>query len=794
MDVVPSQSGTKTVQGTGELSESGQERPAVTQTIMDRDSLESRLLRFVNRAGYHPVKPRVIAKRLRLDEDEQRELKRLVKRLNKEGKLTYGAKHLVQPIGSRGPRNHVTGTFRRTTRGFGFVRPTGMGRDTVEDIYVPAKETMDAANGDTVLVKLHKARGAFGKVRGEIVEVVERATHQFVGTYETDAGQSVVLVDGGVFVEPVSAGDASTKRAQPGDKVVIEMVRFPTHARAGECVITEVLGAPGAPGVDTLTIIREFGLPDEFPESVLAAARQQAEAFDETIGPDRVDLTGLTVITIDPSDARDFDDAISLERIERDHWRLGVHIADVSHFVKPRSALDNEAKDRATSVYLPDRVIPMLPEVISNNLASLQPDRVRYSKSVFIEFTPDGTRVNTEPCHGAIRSCRRFTYEEVDDYLANRSQWKRKLSAPVHELLGHMHELAKILRSRRLQRGSLEMSLPETKIDLDKRGRVCGAHLVEHTESHQIIEEFMLAANEAIAELFSDREWLFLRRIHEPPSPRKLKALTQFVRELGIECTPMRNRFELQRVLEEVKDAPQESAVNYAVLRSMQKAIYSPQSAGHFALASDHYCHFTSPIRRYPDLTVHRLLDAVFRNRRPPQDLGQLMVEGEHCSQREQRAEQAERELTKLKLLNYLSTRIGDTLNAVITGVEDYGFFARGVELPAEGRVPIQSLDDDRYRFDRASHSLMGNRRGNVFRLGDAVRVAIAHVDLDARLLDLVFVDRPTKRKQDSSKKKASAGEKRSPAKQKRKPSKRKKRPTAKTQKKKSSPRTSRRK
>ena len=493
-----------------------------------------------------------------------------------------------------------------------------------------------------------------------------------------------------------------------------------------------------------------------FPADVVDAAREQADRFSEAIGGNRVDLTNLVVITIDPKDARDFDDAISLERMENRHWRLGVHIADVTHFVRPRTPLDREARKRATSVYLPDRVIPMLPEVISNNLASLQPNRVRYTKSAFIEFTPEGARLTTEPCSGAIRSRRRFSYEEVDDFLTHPTRWNRKLKSEVFELLGRMHELALILRARRFQRGSLELSLPETKIDLDKDGRVRGAHLVEHTESHQMIEEFMLAANEAVAELLQDREFLFLRRVHGSPDPRKLKILTDFVRELGIETESLEDRFELQRVLDHVRGLPHQHAVNYAALRSMQKAIYSPEEEGHFALASNCYCHFTSPIRRYPDLTVHRLIDSIFRGKRPQQDFGRLLVEGEHCSDREQRAEEAERELIKLKLLNYLSERIGDEMEAVVTGVEEFGLFAQGIDLPAEGLIHVKSLQDDHYRFDRDSHSLVGNRAGNSFRLGDTITVQIAHVDVDARELDLRVVQRRVRRtRKDKSQRKS---------------------------------------
>jgi ribonuclease R len=425
------------------------------------------------------------------------------------------------------------------------------------------------------------------------------------------------------------------------------MVRFPSHVRDGEGVIVDILGQRGEPGVDTLSIIHEFDLPGEFDEGALENARKQAEKFDESIGPRRKDLTQETVITIDPATARDFDDAISLTRIENGHWVLGVHIADVSHFVRPRSGLDREAKDRATSVYLPDRVIPMLPEVISNNLASLQPDKVRYAMTARIEFTPEGQRVATDVTKSAIKSCRRFTYEEVDSYLADRSAWEQKITPAVHALLGDMHELAMLLRQRRMRRGSLELSMPDMSIDLDKDGKVTGAHLEINTESHQIIEEFMLIANESVAEMLFDHDLLFLRRVHGAPDPRKLKTLTEFAKELGLTTGDLNSRFALQDLLRDVQGDPRQHAVNYSVLRSMQRAVYSPAEEGHFALASECYCHFTSPIRRYPDLTIHRLIDAINRGQAPEQHAAELLTLGDHCSEREQRATAAERELKK---------------------------------------------------------------------------------------------------------------------------------------------------
>lgn len=772
------------------------------ENYMKHQDLADAILTHVGRPNYQPVKPRVILKQLKLPADRATDLRRTIKRLAREGRIQYGAGHIVRPatnapatdaliaeagkiVLKAGKRratdsadggetastasknvNRIIGTFRRMQNGFGFVTPHGQAvRDKDQDIYISERNARDAATGDVVQVRLKgrpRFRGGKPAFEGEIVQILERETNSFVGTYDEQAGTGFVLVDGMPFSQPIAVGDPGAKNAKPGDKVVIEMVRFPSHIHDGEGVIVEVLGPRGKPGVDTLSIIREFNLPGPFDEDALDDARKQAELFDAAIDafesdPDagtgtasatprkiegREDITAQTIITIDPIDARDFDDAISLERLENGHWLLGVHIADVSHFVRAKSPLDREARERATSVYLPDRVIPMLPELISNNLASLQPNKVRFAKTAMIEFTADGAPVAAEYKSTAIRSSRRFTYEEVDEYLANREVWKQRLTPAVHDLLARMHELAMILRNRRLKRGAIELTMQEVKIDLDRDGRVSGAHLVVNTESHQIIEEFMLAANEAVARMLKDAGMLFLRRVHQQPDPRKLQSLTEFVHELGLSSDSMESRFEIQRVLDAVKGQPEERAVNYAVLRSMQQAVYSPEEEGHYALASEHYCHFTSPIRRYPDLTVHRLLDTLAAKKKPKNDMAELAALGEHCSGRERRAEAAERELVKVKLLDYLSKRIGEEMDAVVTGVQQFGMFAQGIEIPAEGLIHVTSLQDDYYRYDKTTHSLTGYRKDNAFRLGDMVRVAVARVDVDRRELDFRIVGR----------------------------------------------------
>ena len=640
----------------------------------------------------------------------------------------------------------VIGRFRRSRQGYGFVRPDDAGPgDREADIRIPAVATGDAADGDTVRVQVTQARdvGRPG-LAGEVVEVLERKTVRFVGTAFESAGQGWVQIDGTQFPRAVWVGDPGAKSARDGDKVVVELIRFPTVLRDGEGVIVEVLGAAGTAGVDTRMVIAEFGLPGEFPEAVLEDARRQAAAFSDAVPAGRRDLSAETIVTIDPADARDFDDAISLARIDRGHWLLGVHIADVAHFVREGSPLDQEAVARGTSVYLPDRVIPMLPEIVSNNLASLQPGRVRLARTCWIEFSAEGIPIHAEVERTAITSKRRFSYEEVDRFLADPDTTAVKMTAAVRGLLGRMRDLARLLRGRRIGRGALELNMPEVKVDLDRSGRVSGAHVVVNTESHQIIEEFMLAANEAVAGLLAGAEAGFLRRIHPAPDLRKLRQLTEFVSELGFEVDSLESRFELQRLLDLARGRPEEHAVHYAVLRSLSRAVYGPQADGHYALASDCYCHFTSPIRRYPDLTIHRAIDLLATGKRPPREgLDQL---GEQCSQLERRAEAAERELVKLKLLHFLAGRVGSELEGVVTGVERFGLFVQGIELPAEGLVAVERLPEDRYRYDRRAHTLTGHRPGNAFRLGDRVRVRVDAVDLDKRLLEFSLESRPTGR------------------------------------------------
>lgn len=717
--------------------------------------LKALVLEYLAKCGDKPLRPRALAKKFGIPKHERQQFEDLLRQLAAEGKARETDDGRVGNVDHEEAARSglLRGIVRITERGGWFAQhpDNDAPRDAFtyerseHDLFIELEHLADAHDGDEVLVKPLTRRIARGRRTGSVAKVLKRQTTAFVGTYFEEHQRSFVRVDGKSFTEPISVGDPGAKGATPGDKVVIEMVRFPSPARGGEAVITRLLGPRGNPGVDEQIIIHQLALPDAFPEEVLVAAREQVAKFDETQLGHRTDFTQETIITIDPVDARDFDDAISLTRSNDGHWHLGVHIADVAHFVPVKSALDVEAAKRGTSVYLPGRVLPMLPEQISNGLASLQPGRVRFTKSALIEFNAEGTPIHTEFHNSAIKSARRFAYEEIMPIVAHPTRFQQDINPEVIALVLRMHELAMLLRERRFEGGALELYLPETKLQLDADGKVKGVKLAEHDQSHQIIEEFMLAANMAVAEKLTELEIPFLRRNHGRPDILKLRSFAEFVDSLGFRLKKYESRHEMQKLLDRVKGQPFEQSVNFALLRSMKQAEYSPEPQGHYALAVEDYCHFTSPIRRYPDLTVHRLLDAVIERERTRQQgerskaIGMpfpvLVRLGLHCSMTERRAAQAERDLIRMKLLRLFEGFRQRTFQVVITGVEKKGVYARSIEYPVDGFIPVFKLAPGTLDFDRITRTLTG-RRGAVFRLGDRLEVRIARLDADERVLE----------------------------------------------------------
>ena len=696
--------------------------------------IHDKILHAVNQQSYQPMKARILARRLGLAGGAYGEFRAALNDLVQQGRIEINNS---QAIRKSGAKPSLKGTYRTMSSGGGFVKPSPVDGVASPEIRIFPENSNNAANGDLVAIQILRRGNSDRPPTGQILSVLERKSHQFVGTYWEKGGEGFVKVDGAVFSQSITIGDPTTKNVKPGDKVVFDMIHFPSPEQRGEGVITELLGPQGDPGVETLAIIRSYNLPDIFPPDVLDEAHHVAENFSEEDFDGRVDYTKHTVVTIDPIDAKDFDDAVQVELDPASgHWTLWVHIADVAHFVKQGGALDREARSRATSIYLPGKVIPMFPETISNHLASLQQDKIRYVQTVVVDFDPKGRKTTVTFERGVIKVKKRFHYEQVMAFL-DKTPEAPEVPEDIGAMLERMKTLALILRGRRFRRGALELDMPEPKLEFDKDGRVSGAHNSVNDLSHQIIEEFMLTANEAIAEHLHSLGVKFLRRIHPDPEPTKQKAFAAFIRTLGYQIDNAEDRFTLQRILAESSSKPEKHAVHYAMLRSLKQAVYSEKEEGHYALASTCYCHFTSPIRRYPDLTVHRQLTRWKRTGKASYDETELMFLGEHCSGMERRAALAERDLVKVKLLEFMSKQLGEHKMAIITGVTEYGFFAQIVDLPVEGMVHITTLNDDNYLFDAESHSLTGLKYKRRYRLGDKIEVEIAKVDIVKKQMDL---------------------------------------------------------
>ena len=631
------------------------------------------------------------------------------------------------------------GRFQANPRGFGFVKPEPS--DGGEDIFIPAGQGGGALTGDLVVVNLTSSGRRGGSSRaGQVVEVLERGLKRVVGTLELAGGSGLVHPEGRNLDTPVLILELEAD-ATEGSRVVAEVVEYPSAEGMmpiGE--IREVLGRAGELEPETLTIIRAYDLPEEFSPEVLEDARAIAAAFDPDDFGDREDLTDLQIVTIDPKDARDFDDAISLSHNDDGTTTLGVHIADVSHFVPEGSVLDEEARQRGTSVYFPRRVVPMLPESLSAGVCCLKQDERRFAKSVFITYDSRGEVLRTRHTESVIRSRQRLTYEQAQEICDGDGGF----SAETKSLVRNMERLARLVAARRRRAGMLHLDLPDVDLVLDEKGRVIGANPTGSQFSHTIIEMFMIEANEAVAALFADLGVPAVRRIHPPPDEESYGLLRVLAQSSGYPLGPAQpTRHELQSLLAAVSDRPEGYAVNLALLRTFHQARYSIEHQGHFALASKHYCHFTSPIRRYPDLMIHRLLSRYLHKRSlVDDDEGEELEEvAVQLSELERRAESAEMELKQVLVLHYLSHHVGERFRGIITAVTDFGLFVQWPRFLVDGLLRLDDLPGGGWEVDLDQGRVTRRKGEEEIRLGTPLEVVIARVDVARRHLDLTVAD-----------------------------------------------------
>lgn len=676
--------------------------------------------------------------------EEQEEAMRTVGKMLAGGKLLLTKKHKLALPEQSGLR---FGRIQGNARGFGFFIPENGG----SDLYIPAESMRGAVHGDKVWVRETPRTGRNGAPEAEVVLIAEHALTHIVGTYEKGEDEfGYVIPDDTRISEDVLLYRPTEKRLRNGDKVVVSITQHSDGRRPMMGEIREVLGGRNEAGTDILSIIKRLDLPVDFSKAALRSAKLLNRPVSEEAAAAREDLRGMQIITIDGADAKDLDDAVSLGR-ENGNWLLGVHIADVSHYVKRGTALDADAYERGTSVYFPDRVLPMLPSEISNGVCSLTEGTEKLTLSCFMEIGPDGGMLKYRFSESVIKTAHRMTYDDVNAILAGSSALREKYSDIV-PMLEDMRLLMEVLHEKRVKRGCIDFELPEAKITLNDAGKAVDVAVRERGSGERMIEEFMLAANETVAG-HADRLGLsFAYRVHEKPDETKLEDLNAFLHTLGhgIKNTGRLHPAVFQRMLDQAKGTPEESVVSRIVLRSMKKARYAADCLGHFGLAADCYCHFTSPIRRYPDLVVHRMLKELMRGKMTKKRAEQydaiLPDMMQHCSDRELAAMEAERAADDLKKAEYMLAHIGAVGAGIISGVTQYGIF---VEFPntVEGMVRIASIPGDRFSADLKNFRLTGKTSGQVYRLGDPVKVRVLGADLQNAKVELELIPEKTARK-----------------------------------------------
>ena len=693
------------------------------------------LVQLVHDKTYVPMKLKELAMLLSVPKEQRDELKEVLDILIAEGKIGISKK------GKYGKAEEfaLAGTFSGHAKGFGFV--TIEGRE--QDVFIPADKTKGAMDGDKVQIVIDgEARGK--RAEGAVLRILEHANKTVIGFYQKNKNFGFVLPDNQKLGQDIFIPQGKDMGAVTGHKVIVRITDFGDDRKKPEGVITEILGHVNDPGVDILSIIKAYGLPEGFPDEVMVQVAGIPDEVEEEEKKNRLDLRHLQTVTIDGEDAKDLDDAISISKENDDHYTLGVHIADVSHYVTENSPLDKEALKRGTSVYLVDRVIPMLPHKLSNGICSLNAGTDRLALSCLMEIDGKGNVIGHRIAETLIQVDRRMTYTAVNAIVTDRDPDVMEEYGDFVPMFDLMKELADILRERRKKRGSIDFDFPESKIILDEKGRPVDIKPYERNAATKIIEDFMLMANETIAEDYFWQELPFLYRTHDYPDPEKMKRLGTFINNFGYTIRTQNGEVhpkELQKLLDKIEGTPEEALISRLTLRSMKQAKYTTVCTGHFGLAANYYTHFTSPIRRYPDLQIHRIIKENLRrgvsDRRFAHYDSILPEVAVQCSSMERRADEAERETDKLKKCEYMSKRIGKEYDGVISGVTNWGLY---VELPntVEGLIRANDLTGDYFVFDEEHMELVGEMTRKSYKLGQKIRVQVADTDKLTRTIDFI--------------------------------------------------------
>lgn len=706
--------------------------------MVDREQI----LNVMKEAG-RPLALRELGKGLGVRERDKRKFKELVNELLIEGALV---KTRGQLIGIPTKMDLVTGKVSCHRDGYAFVIPDeGEG-----DVYIPPRNLREVMHGDKVLVRVERVKKD-GKKEGKIVRILERGLTKVVGRFEAEKNHGYVIPTEQKILRDIFIPKGQTGNAKDGQIVVAEIIDYPTAHRNPEGKITEIVGFPDDPNVEVMTIVRKYGIPYEFPEDVLNEARKVSQIVDKEEIRNRVDLRGMNTVTIDGERAKDFDDAVAVKKERNGNIRLWVSIADVSYYVKEGSPLDREAYIRSTSTYFPDRAIPMLPEELSNGICSLNPKVDRLTMTAEMVIDKDGGMVDCSFYNSIINSVERLTYTIVRQVLVDKDKELIKRYKHIHKDLQVMEELCLRLKEKRAKRGSIDFDLPEPQIILDIEGKTEDIIMAERNLAHQIIEEFMLAANEAVASHITAIKLPFIYRVHEEPDEDEVMEFSEFVHNFGYTLKFRKGKgvspMIYQKLLEDVKGKPEEKMINTVMLRSMKQARYSAENIGHFGLAAEFYTHFTSPIRRYPDLIVHRIIKESQRTAAKKTDFRTVYWEShlpemaDHTSKRERVSMDAEREIVDLKKVQFMQDRVGEEFDGIISGVTSFGFFVELVVYFVEGLVHMSSLRDDYYHFVEKEHLLRGESKKRTFRIGDNVKVRIENVSLEKRQIDFSLAE-----------------------------------------------------